>query len=221
MPSTHVLSASSPCKFFMLFMLTLFLMLVHSFAVKGQDNTKNPIRNGNGNISQYTNGNANRTDTTNKNASLPDDENKKLKEPDAPVKDDLTHSGWFFFLITFLFGSVLLTFVYAITRAILFSKATFSSPLGLPDGSLRAMLAFMLVAYLGIYLYASILKMPSEIKIPDSLLGIVATVIGFYFGSRTSEEKGQGSNAPRVQGTITERGGATAGGASVELSQLD
>ena len=119
-----------------------------------------------------------------------------------------------------MFGFVLLPFAWTIMRAIRFSKHTFSSPLGLPEGSLRAMLAFMLVAYLGFYVLVSILSL-SELKPPDFLLGIVATVIGFYFGSRQGEEKSGGAAATTgsVDGKVEDATGAPAVGATVEVSQ--
>jgi hypothetical protein len=81
------------------------------------------------------------------------------------------------------------------------------------------MLAFMLVAFLGFYVYASILSL-SDFRLPDSLLGIIATVVGFYFGSRASEEKGAASvQTGIVEGTVVDNAGSPAGGATVELSR--
>jgi hypothetical protein len=116
-----------------------------------------------------------------------------------------------------MFGLVLIPFAWTIVRAIRFSKSTFNSPLGLPEGSLRAMLAFTLVAFLGFYVLASILSM-SELKPPDFLLGIVATVIGFYFGSRTGEGGAAARNGS-VEGSVVDKNGSPATGASVALSQ--
>ena len=104
-------------------------------------------------------------------------------------------------------------------RAIRFAKPTYNSPLGLPEGSLRAMLAFMLVSFLGFYVLASILSI-SDIKPPDFLLGIVATVIGFYFGSRSAEEKAGAATRPgSVEATVVDKNGSPAAGAIVEVSQ--
>jgi hypothetical protein len=60
------------------------------------------------------------------------------------------------------------------------------------------MLAFTLVAFLGFYVMTSVLSI-SEFSPPQSLLGIVATVIGFYFGSRSNEE---GSVDPGIAGIV-------------------
>src|SRR5206468_4118593 len=101
-------------------------------------------------------------------------------------KDNLAKAWWFVILVTLMFGALLFPFAMTITRAIRFSPSTFRSPLGLPEGSLRAMLAYTLVVFLGFYIYASILSF-SDFPPPQFLIGIVATVIGFYFGSRTGE----------------------------------
>jgi len=101
-------------------------------------------------------------------------------------------------------------------RVIRFSKFSFNNPLGLPDGSLRAVLAFLLVSFLGFYVFASVLN-GTEFRIPDSLLGIVATVIGFYFGSRTAE--GRVASTGSVEGVVLSNAGSPAAGATIDLSQ--
>jgi hypothetical protein len=84
------------------------------------------------------------------------------------------------------------------------------------------MLAFMLVAYLGLYVFAGVLNVDSNFKPPEFLIGIVATVIGFYFGSRTGEDKGTAtSRTGTVQGEVRDNSGAPAAEANVELSQSD
>ena len=117
-----------------------------------------------------------------------------------------------------MFAIVLIPFAWTIMRAIHFSKSTFNSPLGLPEGSLRAMLAYILVTFLGFYVLATILSI-SEVKPPDFLLGIVATVIGFYFGSRSSETKTAGTAEGSVEGSVVDNTGAAARGATVNLSR--
>ena len=104
-------------------------------------------------------------------------------------------------------------------RVILRSKSSFRSPLGLPDGSLRAVLAFMLVAFIGFYVYANVLSLSADLKIPDSLLGIIATVIGFYFGSRSAEGAGTTGQTGSVQGTVVDSANSPAAGATIELTQ--
>src|SRR5256714_5754210 len=113
----------------------------------------------------------------------------------SPSSDDvkerrnkLVDTWWFYPFIVLAFLAVLLPFVYTIVRGILFSRATFRNPLGMPEGSFRAMVAYTLVAFLGFYVLASLLTV-SDFLPPQFLLGIIATVIGFYFGSRTSDER--------------------------------
>jgi hypothetical protein len=81
------------------------------------------------------------------------------------------------------------------------------------------MLAYILVAYIGFYILASVLSF-SEFKPPEFLIGIVATVIGFYFGSRSGDDRGAGAVKPGVvQGTVTNNQGAVAAKATVDLYQ--
>src|SRR5262245_50184522 len=144
---------------------------------------------------------------------------KPTPSADDTLKAKLVQSSWYPIVVSVLFGALLIGFAATIIRVILRSKSSFRSPLGLPEGSLRAMLAFMLVAFLGFYAYASILSL-TDLKLPESLLGIVATVIGFYFGSRTSEEKAATPGASgSVEGTVLDSAGAPAGDATVELSK--
>jgi len=104
-------------------------------------------------------------------------------------------------------------------RVILRSKSSFRSPLGLPDGSLRAVLAFLLVAFLGFYVYASVLSL-TPFNVPESLLGIIGTVIGFYFGSRSTDAAGAtAGRTGSVEGTVVDSSNSPAVGATIELSQ--
>ena len=137
------------------------------------------------------------------------------------IRAKLLESNWYPLVISLLFGVLLLGFAATIARVILRSKSSFRSPLGLPEGSLRAMLAFLLVAFLGFYVYASVLSL-SDFKLPEALLGIIATVIGFYFGSRSVEGAGAGTRSEQtgsVDGAVLDNTGAPAAGATVELSQ--
>lgn len=65
-----------------------------------------------------------------------------------------------------------------------------NQPLGLPEGSVRAIITILIVsAYLiisGLVIYAKIYH-NSFIEIPDYFTGIFGIVIGYYFGSRTKE----------------------------------
>jgi len=218
--TTHnqFLPISSTRKFFVL--LTLALLLGSVYIVNAQDNTNN------------TNLNANRGGATPTPTSTPAPTATPAPTPTpspTPVsavearQTKLSGTSWFPAIIILMFATVLIGFAYTITRAIRFSKETFRSKSGMPEGSLRAMLAFTLVSFLGFYVLASILSF-SDFKPPEFLLGIVATVIGFYFGSRTGEDKAAGGAASRtgsVKGNVTDKTGTAAGGASVELTQSD
>jgi hypothetical protein len=237
--SSTVPAVSSIFKLFAL--LALALLLANARAVSAQDSANNANnanvntgntnvggntnnrntnnRNSNQNANQNTNQNANQNTNQSGNQNSNVNGNQTDSVTDA-AREVLTKSGWYFALVTLLFAAIIGPFVYVIMRAILFSKGTFSNPLGLPEGSLRAMLAFMLVAYLGFYVYAGVLSLSTGFKPPDFLLGIVATVIGFYFGSRTGEDKGGGTQAfGALDGTVLDNTGAAAAGASVDLSQ--
>jgi cation transport ATPase len=196
------LPISSACKFFVLLALTF--LLVNIGVVNAQVNTNSPNSNNssanvnanvnsNANANANTNANANSNTKANQNDNANDNSNQNKAE--QARQTELTGSFWFPASIILMFAAVLLGFGYTITRAIRFSKETFRSPTGMPEGSLRAMLAFMLVTFLGFYVLASILSF-SAFKLPEALLGIIATVIGFYFGSRTSEEAPPRSLAP-------------------------
>jgi len=77
------------------------------------------------------------------------------------------------------------------------------------------------VAFLGFYVYASVLNI-APFNVPESLLAIIATVIGFYFGSRSAEGAGAGATSGRtgsVEGTVVDNSNSPAAGATIELSQ--
>jgi len=241
--SNRFLHISSTCKFFALLTLTLFLVNAH--VVNAQDNTNSTIsNNGNTNINANRNSNANANTNVNTtqngnvnsngkvNSNVNDNSNQtgsgaSVTPSPTPCsggecrRDELAKNGWFSFIIVLMFAVVLVPFAWIIMRAVKYSSATYRSPLGLPEGSLRAMLAFTLVAFVGFYILASILSF-SAFDPPQFLLGIVATVIGFYFGSRTGEDKAAGARtAGTVQGSVIDKTGTTTGGANVELSQAD
>ncbi len=81
------------------------------------------------------------------------------------------------------------------------------------------MVAFTLVASLATYILASIVTI-SDFSPPDFLLGIVATVIGFYFGSRSGEEGAAEPKAGTVRGTVR-KDGKPASGARVKFKRTD
>jgi Carboxypeptidase regulatory-like domain len=221
--SNHLLPISSARKSFV--MLTITLLFVTVCAVNAQDNTNNTNNNtGSANANRVSNTNANTNARGNINGNVNGNSNQEGATPDLKAEErkaNYATSPWFFIIVTLLFAGVLIPFGMVITRAIRFSRFTFNSPLGLPDGSLRAILAYMLVAFLGFYVYASVLSF-SDFKPPEFLIGIVATVIGFYFGSRTNEDKNAASQRTgTIQGSVTDKDGAPAGGANVELSQSE
>jgi hypothetical protein len=134
-------------------------------------------------------------------------------------REKLVGSNWYYLLVTGMFLAVLVPFVLAIFRGTSGSRATDNRPLGLPVGSFRSILAYSLVAYLGFYVLTSILSV-SVFAPPDFLLGIVATVIGFYFGSRSGDDGDVGQKTGVVRG-IVRRGSAPVPGAVVKLIRSD
>jgi hypothetical protein len=116
-------------------------------------------------------------------------------------RDKLADSPAFYISNGLMFVLMLGVFIYVIARGILRSRATFRNLLGLPVGSFRAIIAFTLVGYLGFYILTGILSI-SAFAPPDFLLGIVATVVGFYFGSRGGEEGAVDERAGIVRGIV-------------------
>jgi hypothetical protein len=227
--------------------LALVLLLVGASAAHAQNisdgansnngnQNVNANRNTNGNVNANANGNgnSNRNGNTNTNTNTNAGQNangngNSNQETPAALRpeirrDNLVNSGWYFPLMTFLFAALLIPFAMVIYRAIRFSKSTFNSPLGLPDGSLRAILAYTLVVFLGFYVYASIVSF-SDFKPPEFLMGIVATVIGFYFGSRNNDVSSRGAGAPAqngvVGGAVKDNTGTATQDATVVLTQED
>lgn len=70
----------------------------------------------------------------------------------------------------------------------------FQSPAGLPAGTIRTIIALMLVTASLYFLALSAFKVG---QFPEALTTLLGTVIGFYFGSRASS--GQGDEALRTQ----------------------
>lgn len=217
-----------------LLVLVIGLLLLGAYVAKAQTNANNTNSNTNpGNVNtavnNNTNVNANTNNNTNGNQNGNTNDSKGGANQSAGTTTEtkgtvasLFDSYWYKVVVAFLFGFVLLGFAYTIMRAIRFSKFTFNNPLGLPDGSLRAVLAFLLVSFLGFYVFASVMT-GTEFKPPDALLGIVATVIGFYFGSRSSEGAAAASatsgRTGSVDGTVVDSADSPAAGATIELSQ--
>jgi len=55
----------------------------------------------------------------------------------------------------------------------------FDKPLGLPEGSVRALLALTIVGASVVYLFVNK-------SLPTGLVGVLGAVIGFYFGQKVA-----------------------------------
>lgn len=133
-------------------------------------------------------------------------------------RDKLAASYWYFLIVILMFLALLFPFVGAIVAAIRGGPSLSSRPLGLPTGSFRSILAFSLVTYLGFYVLTSILSV-TKFMPPDFLLGIVATVIGFYFGTRSGDEGESNLKSGTVRGVVRQ-GVGPARGAIVKFKRL-
>jgi hypothetical protein len=141
-------------------------------------------------------------------------------DPIVVRQNGLSQSLWYRISVLLLFTLLLAVFGYTIYRVIRFSKSSFRNAGGFPVGSFRAILAFTLVAYLGFYILASVLSI-TLFPLPDSLLGIVATVIGFYFGSRNTEEGSAEAGPAGVVRGLVNAGPSPARGALVKFKRED
>lgn len=153
------------------------------------------------------------------NASSTQDITRLREEQAEQRRANLVTYYWYYWLVTAMFLAVLVPFVLAIYRGTSGSRSTDNRPLGLPVGSFRSILAYSLVAYLGFYILTSILSV-SYFAPPDFLLGIVATVIGFYFGSRSGDEGEASSKTGAVRGLVRQ-GANPARGAMVRFKRED
>lgn len=211
----------SSSKWLLVFVISVLLVSAH--VVNAQNNSNNANTSNVNSTANNTNANANSNTNSNANQNTNDarggtDQSVKTT-PSPDIRAKLVESTWYPVVVSLLFGILLIGFAATIMRVILRSKSSFRSPLGLPDGSLRAMLAFMLVAFLGFYVYASVLNL-AEFPLPQSLLGIIATVIGFYFGSRSNESAvATSGRTGSVEGTVVDNNNSPAAGATVDLSQ--
>jgi hypothetical protein len=64
----------------------------------------------------------------------------------------------------------------------------FQSPAGLPVGTVRSVLALLIVT---VSLYFIVLQAFRGLPFPDALTALIGAVIGFYFGGRTAASKGE------------------------------
>lgn len=142
-------------------------------------------------------------------------------EHEEARREKLAGSTWYYFLVTLSFLAILVVpFVLAVYRGITRLPGTGNGPLGLPVGSMRSILAYSLVVYLGFHVLTSVLSI-SLFAPPDYLLGLAATVIGFYFGSRSVTEPTLQSpmQTNTLWGTVTKPDGSPAPLAHVVLFQ--
>ena len=133
-------------------------------------------------------------------------------------RNNLANKWWYTLSVFIIFVGLAVPFVVAITKGILRSRATFRTATGLPVGSFRAILAYTLVIFLGFYVLISLLAV-TIFPPPEFLLGIVATVVGFYFGSRSGEEGGIDTRVGAVRG-IVRKGSAPVVGALVKFKSI-
>jgi hypothetical protein len=68
-------------------------------------------------------------------------------------------------------------------------------PLGIPRGSVRAMLALIIVFGSMAFLAVSMWSNGTQYKFPDALTGILGAILGFYFGKGSSTDDGQAVSA--------------------------
>jgi uncharacterized BrkB/YihY/UPF0761 family membrane protein len=90
------------------------------------------------------------------------------------------------YIIYFLVGVFIVMWgisVYFIQTKKMNAKDWFNWTLGLPRGSVRALIAFIILLLL---LYPALNNHPLP-DIPEWLVGILGTVIGFYFGAATAK----------------------------------
>jgi hypothetical protein len=152
-------------------------------------------------------------------AVVPNGSAPTLSAADRESLNRLTQQEWFPALVGVMFLLVVGPFVFAIVMSVYRGRSEINPdnrPLGLPVGSFRSILAYSLVAYLGFYVLTSVMS-GTLFNPPEFLLGIVATVIGFYFGSR-SEEAADREVTAGVRGQVT-HSGAPARGAIVSFTR--
>ncbi len=83
----------------------------------------------------------------------------------------------------------------------------FNSPGGLPIGTVRAVLALIIIAtslYLAVLSFFNILGKDNT-KFPEVLSGILGAVLGFYFGSRTAGKGEEEALQTQIKGLKTDR----------------
>jgi hypothetical protein len=93
-------------------------------------------------------------------------------------------------------------------------------PLGVPRGSVRAVLALIIVfgsiAFLAVSMVAS-----DRYKFPESLTGILGAILGFYFGKGGSSDDGQAVTAVVAANADTRQAIATANDAQTQAKDAE
>lgn len=127
---------------------------------------------------------------------------------DPPGAGTQTPNQWWIYLtivvLFIIFGGVI-WFMFILQRGYLKSCDSehqilvyAKSPAGLPEGTIRAMISFVIIAislYLCVLLFFKIVGEGS--KFPEALSSLLGAVVGFYFGSRSN--KGDGGAALKDQ----------------------
>lgn len=113
-------------------------------------------------------------------------------------------------LLLVLLGSLL--FMYVMQRRFFVAclerdelKIYARSPAGLPEGTIRSMLAFLIVGVSLYFLGLVVFSEETRAKFPDLLSGILGSVLGFYFGTRTGGREPNEALADQVGELRAER----------------
>ena len=102
------------------------------------------------------------------------------------------------------FGALILIVILSYADAGRFRGAVSSQegapPLGLARGSVRAILAFGLLAGFGLYIYYATITNVFKEQIFTALSSIISAVVGFYFGSRSTAQLAVRPSPPTISG---------------------
>jgi len=93
-------------------------------------------------------------------------------------------------------------------------------PLGLARGSVRAFLAFGLLAGFGLYIYYATTSGQFKTEIFTALSSVISAVVGFYFGSRSTAaaQPAVRPSAPTVSGIEPNKGKAASTGFTANVT---
>ncbi len=84
----------------------------------------------------------------------------------------------------------------------------FEAPAGLPEGTIRAVLALMIVAVSLFFIVFQFYFSNDPEKIPQGLMTLLTAVVAFYFANRASSQATAGSVAKETQGLVAQRDAA-------------